>query len=97
MLCCLRPEAQTLTGIAPGGVAALRHGVRIGWQCVKCCSSLTAVLLVAGVMDLLAMAVVTAAISAERLTPAGCFAARATGATAIGAGVWQIARAAGGG
>ncbi len=54
-----------------------------------------AILLVIGVMDLRAMAVVTAAITAERLAPAGRRVARAIGAAVIGAGLFLIARAVG--
>jgi predicted metal-binding membrane protein len=48
-----------------------------------------------GVMDLRAMAVVTAAMTVERLAPAGEHAARAIGAVVVGAGLFLIARAAG--
>jgi predicted metal-binding membrane protein len=65
-----------------------------GLDCGQCCANLMAILLVIGVMDLSAMAVVTAAISAERLAPAGERVARATGAVAVGAGLFLIARAA---
>jgi predicted metal-binding membrane protein len=54
-----------------------------------------AILLVIGVIDLCAMAVVAAAITVERLAPAGERLARATGAVIVGAGVFLIARAAG--
>jgi predicted metal-binding membrane protein len=54
-----------------------------------------ATLLVIGVMDLRAMVIVAAAITAERLAPAAERVARATGAVAIGAGLFLIARAAG--
>jgi predicted metal-binding membrane protein len=57
---------------------------------------LTAILLVIGVMDLRAMAVVTAAITGERLAPRGESVARAIGAVIAGAGLLLIARAAGG-
>jgi predicted metal-binding membrane protein len=53
-----------------------------------------AVLLVMGVMDLRVMAVVTAAITAERLAPAGTNVVRAIGAVAVGAGLFHIAMAA---
>jgi predicted metal-binding membrane protein len=71
---------------------AWRYGVRLGLQCGCCCGSLTAILLVVGVMDLRAMAVVTAAISAERLAPAGDRVARAIGVVVIGAGLFLITR-----
>ena len=54
-----------------------------------------AILLVIGVMDLRAMAVVTAAISVERLLPSGERVARAIGAVGVGAGLLLIARAVG--
>jgi predicted metal-binding membrane protein len=46
-------------------------------------------------MDLRAMAGVAAAVTAERLAPAGVAIARATGAVLLGAGVLLIARALG--
>jgi len=53
------------------------------------------VLLVIGVMDLGAMAVVGAAITLERLAPAGVRVARAIGAVVVVAGLFMMARAAG--
>ena len=75
--------------------AAWRRGLRLGLHCAYCCANLTAILLVVGVMDLRAMAAVTAAITAERLMPAGERVARATGAVIVGAGLLLIARAVG--
>jgi predicted metal-binding membrane protein len=69
--------------------------LRLGLHCACSCAAPTAVLLVGGVMDLRAMAVVTAAITAERLAPDGARVARAAGAIAIGAGLLLIGRAAG--
>ncbi len=74
---------------------AWRYGLRLGHCCIHCCANLIAILLVIGVMDLRAMAVVAAAINVERLAPAGERVARATGAVAVGAGLFLIARAAG--
>jgi hypothetical protein len=54
-----------------------------------------AILLVVGVMDLRAMALVAVAITADRLAPAGAHVAQAIGVAAIGAGLFLIARAAG--
>jgi predicted metal-binding membrane protein len=86
--------------IAVGGVvliagAAWRHGLRHGLHCSRCCAGLMVILLVIGVMDLRAMAVVAAAITVERLAPAGERVARITGAVVVGAGLFLIARAAG--
>jgi predicted metal-binding membrane protein len=74
---------------------AWRHGLRLGLHCGRCCAGLTAVLLVIGVMDLRAMGVVAAAITAERLAPAGERVARAIGVIVVGAGLLLIVRAAG--
>jgi predicted metal-binding membrane protein len=73
---------------------AWRQGLRLGLHCSYCCAGLTAIPLVIGVMDLRAMAVVTAAVTAERLAPAGERVARAIGAVIVGAGLFRIARAA---
>lgn len=79
----------------PAGVGtAWRHGFSLGSHCVYCCANLTAILLVVGVMDLRMMAVVTAAITIERLLPAGERVARAIGIVCVGAGLFLIVRAA---
>jgi len=72
-----------------------RHGLRLGLHCSSCCAGLMAILLVVGVMDLRAMAVVTAAITVERLAPAGDRVARTIGAIVVVAGLFLIARAVG--
>jgi predicted metal-binding membrane protein len=72
---------------------AWRHGLRLGVRCCCCCAGLTAALLVVGVMNLCAMAVVMAAITVERLAPGGERAARAIGAVVVGAGLFLIVRA----
>ena len=69
---------------------AWRYGLRLGMRCASSCAGLTAILLVIGVMDLRAMAAVSAAITLERLAPAG---ARCIGAVAIVAGLLQLASA----
>ena len=74
---------------------AWRHGLRLGLHCGTCCAGLMAILLVIGIMDLGGMAVVTAAITAERLAPAGERVARVTVALAVTAGLFLIAREAG--
>ena len=72
--------------------AAWRHGLRLGLHCSYSCAGLTAIVLVLGVMDLRVMVVVTAAITAERLAPAGVRVARAIGVVVIGAGFFLIVR-----
>jgi len=73
---------------------AWRHGLRLGLACMRCCAGLMAILLVIGVMDLRAMGAVTAAITLERLAPAGECVARGIGVIVVGAGLFLVARAA---
>ncbi|CAD6517660.1 hypothetical protein LMG27952_00880 [Paraburkholderia hiiakae] len=73
--------------------AALRHGLRIGRHCLCCCGNLMAALLAAGVMDRPAMALVAAAIAAERWVPGGERVARGIGVAAIAVGVVMVVRA----
>jgi len=87
-------EARDCTGPAAAGTA-WRHGVRLGRECVSCCGNLMVILLVIGIMDLRAMAAVTAAITLERFAPAGERIARVIGAIVVMAGVLLVARAAG--
>ena len=66
--CCREGSTDALALVLPANaVMAWRHGVRLGFDCVRCCGNLMAILLVLGVMDLWVMAIVTAAITFERL------------------------------
>lgn len=94
LACCRKAPARNRMLSADAGTA-WRHGLRLGLHCSYCCAGLTTMLLVIGVMDLRAMAVVTAAITVERLAPAGERIARAIGVVVVGAGVYLIAQAAG--
>jgi predicted metal-binding membrane protein len=94
-LACCRAASGRCRALPADAGTAWRHGLRLGLHCSYCCAGLTAVLLVIGVMDLRVMAVVTAAISVERLAPAGQRVARAIGAVVVGAGLFLIARATG--
>lgn len=94
-LACCR-EAPRRGGVLPADAGtAWRHGLRLGRHCSYCCAGAMAVLLVVGVMDLRAMALVTAAITVERLAPAGEYVARVLGAVVAGAGLFLIAGASG--
>lgn len=91
-LACCRETPGRGNTLPADSRTAWRHGLRLGLHCSYCCAGLTATLLVLGVMDLRAMAVVTVAITAERLAPAGERVARALGAVWVGAGLFLIAR-----
>lgn len=92
-LACCGAEAARGGDEPPSARSAWGHGLRLGVRCLRCCGNLMAVLLVLGVMDLAAMAAVTAAIAAERLTPAGPHLAKAAGIVVIGAAALVCTRA----
>ena len=94
-LACCR-EVPGCSRALPADVrTAWRHGLQLGARCSRCCAGLMAILLCLGVMDLRAMVVVAAAITVERLAPAGERVARGSGAVFVGAGLFLLARAAG--
>jgi predicted metal-binding membrane protein len=93
-LACCRETSPSGCTLSSDLGAAWRHGFGLGLHCGYCCANLTAILLVTGVMDLRAMTVVTAAITAERLAPDGERVARAIGVVVLGAGLFLVARAA---
>jgi predicted metal-binding membrane protein len=94
-LACCRDTPGRRYKLQREGGAAWRQGVRLGVSCCYCCAGLMTILLVLGVMDLRTMAFVTAAITAERLAPAGERVARAIGVVVIGIGIFLVAQAAG--
>jgi predicted metal-binding membrane protein len=94
-LACCREAPDRGPTLLPGAGMAWRHGLRLGLHCGHSSAGLMAILLAIGVMDLRVMAVVTGAITAERLAPAGERVARAIGACAVLAGLFLIAQAAG--
>ena len=74
---------------------AWRHGLHLGSHCIRCCAGLMATYLVIGMMDLRAMAAITAIITGERLASDGERVARAAGLAGLGSGLFLIERAAG--
>jgi predicted metal-binding membrane protein len=93
LVCCREAPGRGHALPAHAGMA-WRYGLRLGFHCIGCSAGLTAIFLVSGVMDLRAMAVVTAAVTAERVAPAGENVARGIGAVAVGLGLLLIVRAA---
>jgi predicted metal-binding membrane protein len=87
LACCRAPPSRAV----PANVCATwRHGLQLGFHCLRCCAGLTSVLLALGVMDLRAMGIVAAAITAERLAPAGERVAQALGGVIIAAGLYLL-------
>src|SRR3984885_8965861 len=89
-LACCRAAPDPRRRVPADAATAWRDGLRLGVHCSYCCAGPTAILLVVGVMDLRAMAVVTLAITVERLAPAGRRVARAIGAVVVAAGLWVV-------
>ena len=94
LACCRRVPGHGST-LRADARTAWRHGLRLGMHCCYGCAGFTAILLVLGAMDLRVMAVVTAAITLERVAPAGERIARAIGAVTVGFGVIVIGQAGG--
>jgi intracellular sulfur oxidation DsrE/DsrF family protein len=90
----VRCRTACVTARAPTNVmTAWRDGYRLGVDCGLSCAAPMAVLVVAGLMDARMMVLITAAITAERVAPAGVRIARLTGSLALVAGLVMWARA----
>jgi predicted metal-binding membrane protein len=94
-LACCREACEHGGAGATDTLSAWRSGLRLGLHCTCCCAPLMTVLLVIGIMDLRAMVLVMAVITAERLLAAGPRIARGAGAVAVAAGLLVVAHAAG--
>lgn len=92
LACCREAPGSDCALPAETG-AAWHQGLRFGLHCGLSYANLTAILLVLGVMDLRAMAAVTAGITAERVAPDGEGVARAIGVVVIGLGLLIVMRA----
>ena len=92
-LACCGTAPACAAALSADSAVAWRHGLRLGLHCSQCCAGQMAILLATGVMDLRAMAIVTVAITAERLVPTGARVARVMGAITIGVGLSMIVRA----
>jgi len=70
-----------------GPAIDIRVGLHHGLYCVACCWGLMLILVAVGVMNILAMAVLTIVIFAEKMLPYGLLIARITGVCFFGAAV----------
>jgi predicted metal-binding membrane protein len=85
-----RDRACCALGRSPSARDAWADGLRLGVRCVRCCVAPMTVLFAAGVMSLPAMAMVSVAITAERLGPRPRVIARTFGVAALCVGVAWI-------
>jgi predicted metal-binding membrane protein len=95
LACCNEASGSYCTVVAANASTAWQHGLRLGFHCSVCCAGLMAILLVIGIMELRAMAVVGAVITIERLAPASQRVVRVVGIFIVCTGLVLIARASG--
>ena len=83
---CRSPLQWFVARWRPGAAGAFRMGAENGYYCLGCCWLLMLLLFVAGVMNLLWVALISAFVFAEKLLPAGRFTARFAGLALIFSG-----------
>jgi predicted metal-binding membrane protein len=88
---CRTPVGFIMTSWREGTAGALRTGLLHGAYCLGCCWLLFAILFPLGLMNIAAMATITALIFAEKSLPWGRWAARATAAILIAYGAAVMA------
>lgn len=87
---CRTPFGFFMAEWREGSLGTLVMGLRHGAFCVGCCWLIMALLFVAGVMNLLWIAVIAAYVLVEKLLPGGRKVSWGIGALMIGWGVWMI-------
>lgn len=87
---CRSPLGFLLSHWHPGNVGALRTGLEHGVYCSGCCWALMALLFVAGVMNLLWVAIIAAYVLVEKIAPRGEWIGRVAGLALFGWGVFTI-------
>lgn len=89
---CRSPLSFLLTDWREGVWGAFVMGLRHGSYCLGCCWLLMALLFVAGVMNLVWLAVITIFVLLEKVAPVGLRLSRMTGILLIGWGFWLVAQ-----
>ena len=88
---CRTPLGFFMTEWREGARGALVMGLLHGRSCVGCCWLIMALLFVAGVMNLLWVAVITGFVLLEKVVPQGEWVARIAGLIFVVWGIWLIA------
>src|SRR5436190_1871608 len=83
---CRSPLGFLMTNWRDGTLGALRMGLRHGVYCLGCCWLLMCLLFVAGVMNLMWVAALTAFVLVEKIGPSGLIVGRVAGAIMIASG-----------
>jgi len=89
---CRNPIEFFLTRWRAGRGGAFRMGLEHGAYCVGCCWALMLLLFVAGVMNLVWVALLAAFVFVEKLLPAARVSSRAAGAALILSGLFVLAK-----
>ena len=89
---CRSPLSFLMTDWREGRAGALVMGFRHGLYCLGCCWALMALLFVAGVMNLLWVAAIAAAVLVEKVVPRGDLVGRLVGVVLVAAGVLLVTR-----
>jgi len=89
---CRSPVQFLVEAYRPGASGALLMGVQHGLYCLGCCWTLMLLLFVGGVMNLLWVALIAAAVFVERLLARGEWLRRAIGLAALGAALVFVIR-----
>lgn len=79
-----------LTDWREGNAGALWMGIKHGAYCTGCCWLLMALLFVAGVMNMVWVAVITVLVLLEKIAPRGPRLGDAIGVLFVGWGAWMI-------
>jgi predicted metal-binding membrane protein len=88
---CRSPLGFVLNEWREGRWGAFLMGLKHGAYCIGCCWSLMALLLVAGVMNLLWVAAIAGFVLLEKVAPASDRLGRVAGVVLVGWGLWMIA------
>lgn len=88
---CRSPVSFFMTDWREGRRGAFLMGLKHGAYCTGCCWFLMALLFVAGVMNLLWIAVITAFVLLEKVAPSGLLVGKVAGALLAAWGVWMMA------
>jgi predicted metal-binding membrane protein len=89
---CRSPLIFLMAHWRSGPLGAFQMGLRHGLTCLGCCWALMCVLFVAGVMNLLWVAVLTGVVLAEKIGPGGIITSRVAGAAMIAFGILVAVR-----
>ena len=87
---CRSPLSFLLDGWREGRMGALAMGVRHGAYCTGCCWLLMVLLFVAGVMNMLWVAVITLLVLLEKVLPQGMRFSTVVGVVFVAWGAWMI-------